>query len=372
MNRFPHLGGTAGGMNLCFGARTTRPVADLVPDREAQFLLYQGEDGRTRIEVRFDGETAWLSLGQMAELFQRDKSVISRHISNVFDEGELDRGAVVAKFATTATDGKTYQVEFYNLDVIISVGYRVKSQRGTQFRIWATQRLREYLVKGFTLDDERLKRGGGGNYFDELLARIRDIRSSEKAFWRKVLDIYATSIDYDPSVEASQRFFATIQNKMHWAAHGKTAAEVIAERADAAKPNMGLTSWAGPKPRKADVAIAKNYLDADELDALNKIVIAYLDFAEVQALNRKPMYMTDWLTKLDDFLKLGERDVLTHAGSISHAEAVLKAEQEFETFATARRALPSPAEKHFDDAVKQVKQLERAPRDKPKGKGKRR
>lgn len=253
-----------------------------MPDREAEILIYQGEDGRTRIEVRFEGETAWLSLGQMAELFQRDKSVISRHVANVFEEGELDRSAVVAKFATTATDNKTYQVEFYNLDVIISVGYRVKSHRGTQFRIWATQRLREYIVKGFTLDDDRLKRGGGGNYFDELLARIRDIRSSEKAFWRKVLDIYATSIDYDPSIEASQRFFATVQNKMHWAAHGKTAAEVIAERADATKPNMGLTSWPGATPRKADVAIAKNYLDADELDALNKIVVAYLDFAEVQ------------------------------------------------------------------------------------------
>lgn len=350
-------------------------MAEPVPSREAEFLLYQGEDGRTRIEVRFDGETAWLSLGQMAELFQRDKSVISRHVANVFEEAELDRGATVAEFATVQREGDrevTRETEFYNLDVIISVGYRVKSQRGTQFRIWATRRLREYLIKGFTLDDERLKRGGGGNYFDELLARIRDIRSSEKAFWRKVLDIYATSIDYDPRIEASQLFFATIQNKMHWAAHGRTAAEVIAERADATRPNMGLTSWTGSKPRKADVAIAKNYLDADELDALNKIVIAYLDFAEVQALNRKPMYMTDWLAKLDDFLRLGDRDVLAHAGSVSHAVAVLKAEQEFETFAAARRALPSRAEKHFEDAVKQIKQLERAPRDKPKAKGKKR
>jgi hypothetical protein len=346
-------------------------VADLVAREEAQFLLYQAEDGRTRIEVRFDGETAWLSIVQMAELFQRDRSVILRHIGNVFDEGELDRTATCARSAQVQREGDrevNREIELYNLDVIISVGYRVKSHRGTQFRIWATQRLREYLIKGFTLDDERLKRGGGGNYFDELLARIRDIRSSEKVFWRKVLDIYATSIDYDPSIEASQRFFAAVQNKMHWAAHGKTAAEVIVERADASKPNMGLTSWAGPTPRKADVAIAKNYLDVDELDALNKIVIAYLDFAEVQALNRRPMYMVDWIAKLDEFLKLAEREVLTHAGSISHAEAVQKAELEFETFTAARRALPSPVEQHFDEAVKNVKQLERGRRDKPKAK----
>ena len=215
--------------------------------REAEFLLYQTEDGRTRVEVRFGGETAWLSLTQMADLFQRDKSVISRHIKNVFEEGELRREAVVAEFATTAADGKTYQVEYFNLDVIISVGYRVKSHRGTQFRIWATQRLREYIVKGFTLDDERLKRAGGGNYFDELLARIRDIRSSEKVFWRKVLEIYATSIDYDARAEASQRFFATLQNKMHWAVHGQTAAEVISARADGTLPNMGMTSWTGER-----------------------------------------------------------------------------------------------------------------------------
>lgn len=338
-------------------------MTDLVSGREAEFLLYQSEDGRTRIEVRFDGETAWLSIVQMAELFQRDRSVILRHIANVYEEGELAREATCARHAQVQREGGrevTREIEFYNLDVIISVGYRVKSHRGTQFRIWATQRLREYLIKGFTLDDERLKRGGGGNYFDELLARIRDIRSSEKTFWRKVLDIYATSIDYDPSIEASQRFFATMQNKMHWAAHGKTAAEVIAARADGTKPNMGLTSWSGPTPRKGDVSIAKNYLDVDELDALNKIVVAYLDFAEVQALSRRPMYMADWIAKLDEFLRLGERDVLTHAGSITHAEAVQKAELEFETFAANRRALPSPSEKHFEDAVKKVKQLDRA------------
>ena len=315
-------------------------MADKVPE-QAELLLYQGEDGRMRIEVRFDRETAWLSIVQMAELFQRDRSVILRHIANVYEERELDRRATCARHAQVQREGErevAREIELYNLDVIISVGYRVKSARGTQFRIWATQRLREYLIKRFTLDDERLKRGGGGNYFDELLARIRDIRSSEKAFWRKVLDIYATSIDYDPSVEASQRFFATVQNKMHWAAHGKTAAEVIAERADATKPNMGLTSWAGPTPRKADVAIAKNYLNADELDALNKIVIAYLDFAEVQALNRRPMYMADWIAKLDDFLRLGERDVLTHAGSISHVDAEDVLVDMFEQVAVSRES----------------------------------
>jgi hypothetical protein len=329
--------------------------------REAEFLLYQAEDGRTRVEVRFDGETAWLSLGQMAELFQRDKSVISRHVKNVFDEGELDRAAVVAESATTAADGKTYQVEYFNLDVIISVGYRVKSHRGTQFRIWATQRLREYIIKGFALDDERLKRGGGGNYFDELLARIRDIRSSEKVFWRKVLEIYATSIDYDPRVEASQLFFKTIQNKMHWAAHGHTAAEVIIARADATKPNMGLTTWTGDAPRKADVAVAKNYLGQAELEALNRIVTAYLEFAELQAMNRKPMYMADWITKLDDFLKLSDREILRHAGRVSHEDAVAKAELEYDRFSEARVALPTAVETHFDEAVREVKRLEKAP-----------
>ena len=330
-----------------------------------QILLYQTEDLRTRIEVRLQNETVWLSLNQMAELFQRDKSVISRHIRNVFDEGELTREAVVANYATTAADGKTYQVEHFNLDVIISVGYRVRSHRGTQFRIWATQRLREYLIKGFTLDDERLKQVGGGNYFDELLARIRDIRSSEKVFWRKVLDIYATSIDYDPSAEASERFFATVQNKMHWAAHGHTAAEIIADRADATRPTMGLTSWSGGRVRKTDVAIAKNYLTADELDALNRIVTAYLEFAELQARNRRPMYMQDWIAKLDDFLRLSEREILNHAGRISHEVAVAKAEGEFEKFQVGQLAQPTEVEKQFEAMVKGLKKL---PAKRPTGK----
>jgi hypothetical protein len=236
------------------------------------------------------------------------------HIRNVFAEGELQAGSVVKEFLTTAADGKTYTTKFYNLDVIISVGYRVKSHRGTQFRIWATQRLREYIVKGFAMDDERLKQRGAGNYFEELLARIRDIRSSEKEFWRKVLEIYATSIDYNPSTEASQQFFATVQNKMHWAAHGQTAAEVIHARASAAKPQMGMTNWVGTKPSNAEAVIAKNYLSPEELNALNRIVTAYLELAEVQALNRKPMYMRDWIAKLDDFLRLSEHNILTHAG----------------------------------------------------------
>ncbi|TVS11596.1 MAG: cell filamentation protein Fic [Planctomycetaceae bacterium] len=323
-----------------------------------EFILFQSEDGSTRIEVRFAGETVWLSINQMAELFQRDKSVISRHISNLFEEGELQRESVVAVFATTAADRKTYQVEYYNLDVIISVGYRVKSHRGTQFRIWATERLREYLIKGFAMDDDRLKRAGGGNYFEELLARIRDIRSSERVFWRKVLDIYATSIDYDPSSEASQLFFKTVQNKMHWAVHGQTAAEVIHRRADAGQPHMGLTSWAGNRPRKTDVAIAKNYLNADELNALNRIVTAYLEFAEVQALNRRPMYMADWIEKLDDFLRLSDRDILTHAGKISHEDAVGKAEAEFDQYRRVQAALPQPVDQHFEQTLDELKKIE--------------
>ena len=328
---------------------------------DTEFLLYQTEDGRTQVEVRMDGETTWLSLGQMAELFQRDKSVISRHINNLFKEGELRREATVAEFATVQREGKrevARDVDYFNLDVIISVGYRVKSHRGTQFRIWATQRLREYIVKGFTLDDDRLKRAGGGSYFDELLARIRDIRSSEKVFWRKVLEIYATSIDYSPSAESSQLFFSTVQNKMHWAAHGHTAAEVIAARVDAARPNMGLTTWSGEVLRKADVAVAKNYLAAEEMDALNRIVTAYLEFAELQALSHKPMYMADWISKLDGFLKLFERDILTHAGKVSRKLAVEKAEREYKQFTAARAALPAAVEEHFEEAVRSVEQIE--------------
>jgi len=324
---------------------------------ESQILLYQTEDGETRLEVRLQKDTVWLSLNQIADLFQRDKSVISKHIKNIFEESELSPDSTVANFATVQNEGNRQvmrDIEAYNLDVIISVGYRVHSHRGTQFRIWATQRLREYMIKGFTLDDERLKQSGGGNYFDELLERIRDIRSSEKVFWRKVLDIYATSIDYDPDTEISQKFFATIQNKMHWAVHGQTAAEIISERADASKPYMGLTSWTGTKPRKSDVSIAKNYLHEKELTLLNRIVTAYLEFAELQAVRQKAMYMRDWIVKLDDFLRIGEHDILNHAGKISHEVAVAKAETEFESYRKKALNEPSPVEKDFEKAVSKI------------------
>ena len=334
------------------------------PLPNSEIILYQTEDGGTRLQVRLEGETVLLSLNQMADLFQRDKSVISRHIKNVFSDGELVRSSVVAESATTAADGKTYQVEFYNLNVIISVGYRVKSLRGTQFRIWATQRLREYIVKGFTMDDERLKQAGDGAYFDELLERIRDIRSSEKMFWRKVLDIYATSADYDPRAEASQLFFATVQNKMHWAAHGHTAAEVIVARADAGQPNMGLKTWPGDRLRKGDVAVAKNYLNEQELGELNLIVSLYLDFAELQARGRRVMTMGDWIAKLDDFMRISDREILTHAGHVSHEAALERAEGEFEKFRRIEDAKPSPVEQHFLEAIEQVKQLEKGPRAK--------
>jgi hypothetical protein len=333
--------------------------ARLPPDGD--LLIYQTEDGRTRISVRMAGETVWLTQAQMAELFQTTKQNVSLHIQNIFDEGELRQDSVVKDYLTTADDGKNYQTKHYNLDVIISVGYRVKSQRGTQFRIWATQRLREYIVKGFTLDDERLKQTGGGGYFEELLARIRDIRSSEKVFWRKVLDIYATSVDYDPRNDLSQQFFATVQNKMHWAAHGHTAAEVIAERADAGKPNMGLTTWPGSRPRRADVGVAKNYLSKDELEALNLIVSFYLDFAELQARSRRPMRMAEWIAKLDDFLRLSERQILTHAGKVSHEATLARAEAEYDRYRAIEDAKPSEVDRHFEEAVRKLKQLEHTP-----------
>ena len=296
----------------------------------------------------------------MAELFQRDKSTISRHIKNIFTEGELRPEATVAKFATVQTEGNrqvTRDIDYYNLDVIISVGYRVKSLRGTQFRIWASSVLKEYMKKGFALDDDRLKRLGGGNYFDELLARIRDIRSSEKVFWRKVLEIYATSIDYDPSAEASVQFFKQVQNKMHWAAHRHTAAEIVYQRADAEKENMGLTSWEGKKIKRADTEIAKNYLTQTELDALNKIVSAYLDIAEVRALAHEPMYMKDWLETIDDYLKMTRRDILTTKGRVTHKQAIDKAHAEYEKYRKNRMNY-LPVERHFIESIKELEALE--------------
>ncbi len=335
----------------------------VLPESGGEFLLYQTEDGQSRVEVRMQGDTVWLTQQQMAELFHVDKSGISRHLKSIYKSGELELAATVAKFATVQTEGSRSvgrELEYYNLDAIISVGYRVNSVRGTQFRIWATQRLGEYIVKGFALDDERLKEAGGGNYFDELLARIRDIRSSEKVFWRKVLDIYALSIDYNPRTDVSSEFFAVVQNKMHWAAHGHTAAEIIDQRADAAQPNMGLTTWSGGKPRKTDASVAKNYLNEDELDVLNRIVTMYLEFAELQALNRKPMYMRDWISKLDDFLKLSDREILSHAGTVSHEQALAKARQEYERFHREHLDDPSPVEGHFVEAVKKLKHMEKS------------
>lgn len=326
--------------------------------QNSNMMMYTTEDGITKVEVTFEQDTVWLSIDQMAELFQRDKSTISRHIKNIFSEGELNRSSVVAKFATTAADGKVYQVDYYNLDVIISVGYRVKSLRGTQFRIWATGILKEYMQKGFALDDDRLKRLGGGNYFDELLARIRDIRSSEKVFWRKVLEIYATSIDYNPKAESSVAFFKQVQNKMHWAAHQHTAAEIIYQRADSEKEHMGLTSWAGKQIKRADVEVAKNYLSSDEIDALNKIVTAYLDIAEVRALNHEPMYMKDWLETIDDYLKMTRRDILTTKGQITHRQAIEKAHAEYEKYRAKQEDTLSLVEQHFIESIRELEKLQ--------------
>ena len=325
--------------------------------RNSSIIMYTTEDGLTKIETTFDEDTVWLSIDQMAELFQRDRSVIGKHVRNIFKEGELQKESVWAKFAYTAADGKKYNVDYYNLDVIISVGYRVKSRRGTQFRIWAMGILKEYMKKGFALDDDRLKRLGGGNYFDELLARIRDIRSSEKVFWRKVLEIYATSIDYDPHAESSVLFFKQVQNKMHWAAHKHTAAEVIYERADAEKENMGLTSWEHNEIRRSDVEVAKNYLTEQELDALNKIVTAYLDIAEVHALNKEPMYMKDWLETIDDYLKMTRRDILTSSGHISHKQAIEKAHAEYDKYKNRLDDTLSPVEKDFIESIGMLEQI---------------
>ena len=314
---------------------------------KGQFLLYQTPDGDSQIEVKLQNNTVWLSLDQMAELFQRNKSTISRHIKNVLEDGELEADSVIANFATTATDGKNYSVAYYNLDMIISVGYRVHSYRGVQFRIWATKVLKEYIVKGFAMNDDLLKRAGGGNYFDELLARIRDIRSSEKVFYRKVLEIYALSIDYDPQVEMTQKFFKTIQNKMHYSVHGHTAAEIIYERADAEKDFMGLTTWSGAMPSKPEAEIAKNYLTHEEIKSLNRIVSLYLDFAEMQAEEHRPMYMKDWINILDDFLRISRKDILTHAGKISAKLAKEKADHEYDKFKERTKNNLSPVEIHF-------------------------
>lgn len=335
-----------------------KPAGAMVPAAGGEFLFYQAEDGQTRLQVRLEGETVWLTQAQMAELFQTSVPNVSMHIRNIFIENELADRSVVQDFLTTAADGKNYNVAHYNLDVVISVGYRVKSHRGTQFRIWATQRLREYIVKGFALDDARLKREGG-NYFDELLARIRDIRASERNFYQKIKDIYTTSLDYDSEAVITTDFFAMVQNKLHWAVHGHTAAELIAERADSRKPNMGLTAWSGAKVRRQDVHVAKNYLNHEEIELLNLIVSQYLDFAELQARTRKTMYMLDWARKLDDFLKVNDREILSGLGKVSAQLAKEKVEHEFARFNEQRRlAEDSTAERDFGRELEQkAKQL---------------
>ena len=318
-------------------------------DDRGEIILYQTEDGLTKLNVKMRNETVWLSLDQMAKLFGRDKSTISRHIKNIFTEGELVREAVVAKFATTAADGKTYQVDYYNLDVIISVGYRVKSQRGVQFRLWASRVLKEYLRKGFVMDDERLKGTGGGNYWKELLDRIRDIRSSEKVLYRQVLDLYATSMDYDPKSELTTQFFKIVQNKLRYAAHGHTAAEVIFARADADQPFMGLRTFAGDFPVIKDIGVAKNYLDEDELRVLNNLVSGYFDFAEISAIEHRPMYMEDYVRQLDAILSSGGRELLQGAGSVSHADALEKARAEYRKF---QEKTLTPVEEAYLESIK--------------------
>lgn len=343
---------------------------------QGEFLLYQTEDAKTQIRVRFEEQGLWLSQAQMATLFQVSVKTVSEHLGNIFDEDELDPERTIRKFRIVQTEGSRQVrrlIDHYHLDAVLAVGYRVRSHRGTQFRRWATEQLRHYLEKGFLLDGERFKAGGDEAYFEEVLAQIRDIRSSEKVFWRKVLDIYATSIDYDPNTETSRLFFATVQNKMHWAAHGHTAAELIALRADAGAPHMGLTHWDGQgkgKPlRKADVGIAKNYLDAEELDVLNRIVTAYLEVAELQARARQPMYMQDWADELDNFLRLTRKDILTHAGKVSAEAALQRAQAVYAQYRQRQQALPSRAEQDFERAIAQpVKALAHARKQAASGK----
>jgi len=323
----------------------------------SNIIIYQTEDGQTKIQTRLEDETVWLTQAQMATLFAKGRTTITEHIRNIFKEGELREELVCRNFRHTTQHGaiqektQTKEVKYYNLDVIISIGYRVKSNQGTKFRQWATVRLREYIIKGFTMNDDLLKEAGGGNYFDELLARIRDIRSSEKVFWRKILDIYATSIDYNPQVELSLQFFKTIQNKMHWATHGHTAAEIIYQRVNASKQHLGLTNFKGNKPTKQEIETAKNYLNEEELNLLNRMVTAYLEIAEIQALNRNPMYMKDWIKQLDSFLSMTGKEILSNAGSISHQKALEKASLEYTKYKEQTKNELSKVEKDF---IKQI------------------
>lgn len=318
-------------------------------ERYGEILIYQTEDGLTKINVKMQDETVWLTQQQLAELYQSSKSNVSEHIKHIFEEGELDEESVVRKFRTTASDGKNYSVIHYNLDMIISLGYRIKSSIATRFRRWATERIKEYMIKGFTMDDERLKGNGGGNYWKELLDRIKDIRSSEKVLYRQVLDLYATSVDYNPNSEQSILFFKIVQNKLHYAAHGHTAAEVIYERADAEKPFMGLTAFNGELPALKDIGIAKNYLNEDELKILNNLVSGYFDLAEINALEHRPMYMSDYVEQLDSILSSGNRKLLTGAGKVSHDEAMKKAKEEYKKY---QAITLSPVEQAYMETIK--------------------
>jgi len=326
----------------------------------SEIVIYQTEDGHTKIDVRLEDETVWLSQAQMVELFKTTKQNVSLHINNAFKEDEIDPNSVVKEYLTTAADGKSYRTKHYNLDAIISVGYRVKSLRGVQFRRWATSVLREYLIKGFAMNDELLKKAGGGNYWSELLSRIRDIRSSEKMMYRQVLDLYATSVDYDPRTPESREFFATVQNKIHFAAHGHTAAEVISMRANAELPSMGLTAFLGEQPVKGEVGIAKNYLSRDELEMLNRMVSAFFDLAELRAMQHKPTYMKDWIVELDDFASRYGKGVLPGAGSVSHKDALEKAEAEYEKYRKRTIEELTPAERDYLASIKDAqKKLEK-------------
>ena len=320
-------------------------------DNLGEIIIYQTEDGLTKLEVKMENDTVWLTQAQLVELYQSSKANVSEHIAHIFEEGELTQEAVVRKFRTTASDGKNYNVLYYNLDMIISLGYRINSATATKFRQWATQRLKEYIIKGFAMDDERLKGNGGGNYWKELLDRIRDIRSSEKVLYRQVLDLYATSVDYDPKSLESLQFFKIVQNKLHYAAHGHTAAEVIYERADADKPFMGLTSFSGELPALKDIGLAKNYLKEDELKILNNLVSGYFDFAEINAIEHRPMYMTDYIEQLDSILSSGNRKLLEGAGTVSHEQALVKAKEEYRKY---QAVTLSPVEEEYLKSLRSV------------------
>jgi len=318
-------------------------------ENKGEIVIYQTEDGLTNIKVTMKDETVWLTQSQLVELYKTSKSNVSEHIKHIFEEGELDENSVVRNFRTTASDGKSYNIAHYNLDMIISLGYRIKSSIATRFRRWATERLKEYMIKGFTMDDERLKGNGGGAYWRELLDRIRDIRSSEKVLYRQVLDLYATSVDYDPRSDESIRFFKIVQNKLHFAAHGHTAAEVIFQRADSEKPFMGLTSFSGELPAIKDIGIAKNYLNEEELKVLNNLVSGYFDLAEINAIEHKPMYMNDYVEQLDAVLTSGNRKLLIDSGKVSHDQAMKKAKEEYRKY---QEITISPVEQAYIETIK--------------------